>query len=283
MSARLPQKPLVQAPVRKVVSAPSSVLANANDNLSIDSTANGNERIALEVRPRTLAFGFVDLEERHCAQISIQQSLRPARLEDTCTFTIDSQSSHKLKGLLHAAPQTHAVNLLFPHGLSSLLPQQNTRSPSSQSTSSTPRAVNGEKSLRLEVIWGEERQRQRLKTHFTYGGDEYKKIQGIDFTRHEFVDEGRETEHKLTGSYDIDAFAAGLRWTSIKFIDDHVPVVVQTPVQTPARVPRPVRSARRTERCAPSMRAGHENTRTPERRVDNTMHRTKSATSQRTN
>ncbi|KAI6223747.1 hypothetical protein M3Y99_01427900 [Aphelenchoides fujianensis] len=393
-SARLPQKALVKAPVRKAVSAPSSVLADSNDNLSIDSAYSGNERTALEVGPGTVVFGFVDLGERHCAQIKISNPsgqpvyVKPVltsetdayELEDTCTFTIDSHSSRELKvyftpnlkhtysghvdfklvgressvhrvGLLgygqraaltfwsnishrmeaiefgkngvgvccvdrhvtgfrfvlkNSSPRTafaylrfvdasgnrvpeeiasirpcrvlvlegqpRAVDLQFPHGLSSLL-APNTRSYSGQSTSRTPRAGSGEASVRLEVVWGEERQRQRLKTHFTYGGVKYKKIQGIDFTRHEFADEGRETERKVTGSCDVGAFAAGLRWTSIKFVDDHVPVVVRPPFQVRS-APRPVGKTNGT--FAPSMRAGHEHTRTPERRVDHTMHRTKS-------
>ncbi|KAI6227736.1 hypothetical protein M3Y99_01213100 [Aphelenchoides fujianensis] len=382
--------------VRTAISSSSFARTDSNDNLSMASTTTANEGTTLEVSPSTLAFGFVDLKERHCAQITIRNlsgqpvHVKPVltkgadvfEVEDTYTFTISPHSSHAMKvyftptarrtycghidfkligregsvyrvGLLgygeravlefssnvshrmekieegknglgicwvdrnltgfrfvmknsssrtafaylrfvdesgNLVPEefasisacrvlvmggrTRAVDMHFPYGMISLH-SQNTRSHSSLSNASTrtTRTIAGDTLTRLEVIWGEERQRQRLKTYFTHGGGEYKEIQGIDFTREEFAEEGREAERKSTGFYDVDAFDAGLRWTSIQFFDDHVPAVVQAPVQV--RSPsRPVGKAHET--FALSMRTLHENTNLPDGREDDTLHRTKS-------
>ncbi|KAI6218004.1 hypothetical protein M3Y99_01734100 [Aphelenchoides fujianensis] len=382
--------------VRTAVSSSSFARTDTNDNLSIASTTTGNEGTTLEVSPGTLAFGFVDLKERHRAQVTIRNltdhSVRVEpilkggadvfELEDTCTFTISPHSSHALKvyftpaarrtycghidlkligregsvyrvGLLgygeraaltfssnvshrmekiehgknevgvcwvdrnltgfrfvmknsasrtafaylrfvdesgNLVPEefasisasrvlvmgggTRAVDMHFPYGMISLH-SQNTRSHSSLSNASTrtTRTIAGETLTRLEVVWGEERQRQRLKTYFTYGGGEYKEIQGIDFTREEFADEGREAERKVTSAADVDAFEASLRWTSIQFFDDHVPAA--NPRALPARpAAPPVGKSNGT--FALSMRTLHENTNLPDGRADDTMSRTKS-------
>jgi len=131
------------------------------------------------------------------------------------------------------------INVNFRYGLSSTT-MIKTRSTSQLSVASThsTRTLHNESLARLQIVWGEERLRRRLKCYLNNNTDENVPISLMDYVTSNFRGESEFKTEKIVGRWDLTRFSDSSRIMTVQFIDLRV-----RPQNSAATLSRPPSSA----------------------------------------